>query len=303
MKRCAAALFFLLLLAIAFTNTGQGQANLVKEIGPGIYMRAAEPEKRIIANTSWIVFRDYVVVIDANYPWGARAVLADLKRTTDKPIRYVFDTHYHGDHSFGNSVWVDAGATIVCSEDCAAESRAKNTPSWAKDNATGDYSLKSYRLEHPQLSFEKTMALDDGTRRVEFERVGPGHTRGDAVAWMPRERILFTGDLVVNRPGNFVGDPDSDPDNWVRALDALARRDIARLVPGHGELGDVAAVRGNRDYLADMIRQVRAAIAKGVPADKMTLDLKSHNPWGQDAERNRTSGLLIYAKLSGTPRK
>jgi cyclase len=208
-------------------------------------------------------------------------------------------SHYHADHAFGNSVFVDAGATIVCSQDCAAESRDKNTPSWAKDSGAGEYSLKPYRLEHPQISFEKTMAIDDGTRRLEFERVGPGHTRGDAVAWLPRERILFTGDLVVNRPGNFVGDPDADPDNWVRALDGLAKRDIARLVPGHGVVGQGAtAVRGNREYLADMIQQVRAAVAKGIPADRMKMDLKRHDPWGQDDERNRTAALAIYQKVS-----
>jgi cyclase len=299
MRRFAAACIFFALIAVAFTRSGQGQASLVRELAPGVYTRIAEPEKRIIANTSWIVFRDYVVVIDANYPWGARAVMPDLKRTTSKPIRYVFNTHYHADHAFGNSVWVDAGAAIICSEDCAAESRAKNAPSWAKDNATGDYSLQPYRLEHPQISFEKTMAIDDGTRRVEFERVGPGHSKGDAVAWLPKERILFTGDLVVNRPGNFVGDPDADPDGWVRALEGLAKRDIARLVPGHGVVGEgAAAVLGNREYLADMIRQVRAAAAKGVPADKVKVDLKKHDPWGQDEDRNRTAVLAVYRKVA-----
>ena len=66
-----------------------------------MFYREAEPEKRIIANTGWIVFQDYVMVIDANFPWGARAVLNDLRQTTDKPIRFVFNTHYHGDHSQG----------------------------------------------------------------------------------------------------------------------------------------------------------------------------------------------------------
>ena len=78
-----------------------------------MFYRAADRDKRIIANTGWVAFCDYVLVIDANFPWGARAVLDDIRKTTDKPIRFVFDTHYHSDHSFGNSVFVDAGATIL----------------------------------------------------------------------------------------------------------------------------------------------------------------------------------------------
>ena len=299
MKRAIVAVCFFALLAGAFRRDAASQSNLVKQIAPGVYWREAEPEKRIIANTGWIVFRDYVLVVDANFPWGARAVLNDLRKTTDKPIRYVFDTHYHSDHAFGNSLFVDAGATIVCSEECTAESRAKNPPAWSGDKGEGEYSLKPYRLEHPQISFPGKLVFDDGTRRVELERVGPGHTRGDAVAWLPKERILFTGDLVVNRPGNNIADPDADPNHWVQALDSLARKNAAIVIPGHGSQGTSEAVRGNRAYLADMIAQVRAGIAKGASADQLEsqVDLRRHKPWGQDDARNRVSVRAVYAKL------
>ena len=299
MRRASIVLVFLVLAAAAFRQEGSGRPNLVREIAPGVFYREAEPEKRIIANSGWIVFRDYVMVVDANFPWGARAILNDLRQTTSKPIRFVFNTHYHSDHSFGNSVLVDAGATLICSEECTAESRELNTRSWASDQGTGDYSLKPYRLEHPQVSFRDQLVVDDGTRRVELVRVGPGHTRGDSVAWLPKERVLFTGDLVVNRPGNFVGDPGADPDGWVRALDALALRDVAVIVPGHGAQGTRDAILGNRAYLADMIAQIRAGITRGATADQLEkeINLKSHNPWGQDEERNRTAIRSWYGKL------
>ena len=302
MQRTVIALCFLVLLAAAFRQVGNGRPNLVREVAPGVFYREAEPEKRIIANTGWIVFQDYVMVIDANFPWGARAVLNDLRQTTDKPIRFVFNTHYHGDHSQGNSVLMDAGATVICSEECTAESKERNPEVWASNKGTDEYSLKPYRLEHPQISFRGSMVVDDGTRRVELVRVGPGHTRGDAVAYLPRERVLFSGDLVVNSPGNFVGDPGADPDGWVRALDALAARDIAAVVPGHGAQGTVAAIKGNRAYLADMIAQLRAGIARGATAGQLEkqIDLKSHQPWGQDEERNRAAIRAWYEKLKTT---
>ncbi|MEO7651574.1 MAG: MBL fold metallo-hydrolase, partial [Bryobacteraceae bacterium] len=237
MKRLSFAAFFAILAAGAFLREAASQPNLVTQLAPGVYHRAMEREKRIIANAGWIVFRDYVLVIDANFPWGARATLNDIRKTTSKPVKFVFDTHYHGDHAWGNSVFVDAGATIVCSEECAEESKRKNTPSWAANSETGEFSLKGVRLEHPQLAFHNKMVFDDGEHRVELIRMGPGHTLGDSVAWLPKERILFTGDLCVNFPGNNVADVDADPDNWLRALDALAQKDITRLIPGHGGQG------------------------------------------------------------------
>jgi cyclase len=301
MRRAALVPVFAALLIAALHREAASQSNLVHQIAPGVYFRDPETDKNIIANTGWVVFRDYVFVIDANFPWGARAVLNDLRKTTDKPIRYVFDTHYHADHAFGNSVWVDAGATIVCSEECTAESKAKNPAQWSNAPASGPNSLKEYRLEHPQLSFRDKMVLDDGAHRVELVRMGPGHTRGDSVAYLPKERILFTGDLCVNKAGNNIADPDADPDNWLRALDDLAQKDIGIVIPGHGAQGTVAAIRGNRAYLADLINQVRAGIKRGATADQLEKEIKltQHNPWGQDEARNKVSIRAVYAKLKG----
>src|ERR1700730_14515629 len=153
MRRLSLAAAFVTLLVCAFLRHAASQSNFTQQLAPGVYYRAADREDKNHAHAGWIVFRDYVLVIDANYPWGARAILADVRKTTDKPIRFVFDTHYHADHSFGNSVWVDAGSTIVCSRECVAESKAKNPKLWAADKGTGEFSLKNVRLEHPQVGF------------------------------------------------------------------------------------------------------------------------------------------------------
>jgi cyclase len=145
------------------------------------------------------------------------------------------------------------------------------------------------------------MVLDDGTHHVELVRVGPGHTRGDSIAYLPKERILFTGDLCVNKAGNNIADPDADPDNWLRVLDDLAQKDVAIVIPGHGAQGTLDAVRGNRAYLADLINQVRAGIARGASADQLVKEIKltNHKPWGQDLTRNEVSIRAVYAKLKG----
>ena len=104
-------------------------ANLVRELAPGVFVRMGNRDRNQPANCGWVVFHDYVLVIDANFPWGAKEILPEIRRTTkNKPIRFVFNTHYHGDHAYGGSLFTDAGATIVCSEDCAGESRTKGRP-------------------------------------------------------------------------------------------------------------------------------------------------------------------------------
>src|SRR5260221_5548 len=300
MKRLPLALVFALLLTGAFLRHASSQSNFTQQLAPGVFYRAADRPKNIIANTGWVVFRDYVLVIDANFPWGARAILDDVRKTTNKPIRYVFDTHYHGDHAFGNSIWVDAGATILCSRECVEESKAKNPAAWAANTGTGELSLKSVRLEHPQIGFQDKLVFDDGEHRVELTRMGPGHTRGDSIAYLPKENILFTGDLCVNFAGNNIADRDADPDNWLRVLDALSQKDVGILIPGHGGQGSSGTPRGQRAEPADMIKGVRAGIDKGSTGDQLAkqLDLSGHNPGGMDGAWNEGSIKAVYAKLS-----
>jgi glyoxylase-like metal-dependent hydrolase (beta-lactamase superfamily II) len=90
--------------------------NDVKEIAPGVFFRYSSISATDMSvpfggcNNTWVVFKEFVVVIDANFPKEAEDVIAAIRKTTDKPIRYVFDTHHHGDHAYGNTVWAKAGA-------------------------------------------------------------------------------------------------------------------------------------------------------------------------------------------------
>src|SRR5436309_7724196 len=99
--------------------------NEVREVAPGVFFRyssisATDPKVPFGgSNNIWVVFEDYVVVIDANFPREAGDVIRAIKKTTDKPIRYVFDTHHHGDHAYGNAVFTKEGASVVAQTNCA----------------------------------------------------------------------------------------------------------------------------------------------------------------------------------------
>lgn len=296
MKRfIAAAVFGLLAWAAAETK------NVVRELAPGVWVRMGDRDRNQPANCGWVIFKDYVLVIDANFPWGAREILPEIKKTTDKPIKYVFNTHYHGDHSYGSSIFVDQGATLICSKDCAEESRTKGQAGWDKNTATGDFSLKPYRLAHPTETFDKTKTFSDGEHRVELRLMGPGHSKGDAIAWLPKERILFTGDLCVNwKYGNNVADADADHDNWLRALDTMAKMGAKTVVVGHGDLGGPGVFAPQKAYLSEMLSEVRKGIKAGKSADQLASEINlTKHPIGTDPQRNAASIRAMYRKVSG----
>ena len=293
----------ILLLLAAYEYKVDGQNRVVQQLAPGVFMRQGDRDIRQPANTSWVEFRDFVVVIEANTPWGIRAVLPEIRKTTKKPIRYVFDTHYHWDHTQGNSVMADEGVTVVCSQDCASELGTKGKREWDQmSKATGEYSLAPYRLTLPSVAFGDFMAIDDGERRLELRRVGPAHTIGDAVAFLPKEGILFTGDLCVNwRSGNNVGDPDANHPHWAQVLTEMAGWNVTAVVPGHGGVGTTGTLRAQSGFLDDLWKQVSAGKKAGKTVEQLLkeVDLSKHGDFAADPAQNRSAIRGVFRKAPG----
>jgi glyoxylase-like metal-dependent hydrolase (beta-lactamase superfamily II) len=303
MKRAALPVVLLALLLVAYERTAVTQSRSVRQLAPGVFSRQGDTDARQPANTSWIEFRNFVVVIDANTPWGIQAILPEIKKTTSKPVRYVFDTHYHWDHSQGNSVMADEGVTVICSQDCASELSTKGKEEWASGaKRTDQYSLAPYRMEPPSVVFDNFMAIDDGERRLELRRVGPAHTMGDAVAFLPKEGILFTGDLCVNwRSGNNVGDPDADHPHWAQALNDMAGWNLKIVIPGHGDPGTVDTLKAQSAFLDDLWKQVSAGKKAGKTVDQLLkeVDLSKHGNFAADAQQNQTAIRQVFRKAPG----
>jgi cyclase len=206
-------------------------------------------------NNGWIVFEDYVLVIDANYPSGANEIIPKIKALTDKPIRFTFDTHHHGDHAYGNQVWVENGATPVAHTGVIDEMKKHETGYYGKqpgryeEEAKRRKDLAASKLKPPSVLFPKELVFDDGKHRVELIHLGVAHTAGDAFAWLPNEKILFTGDACVNGPYNSV--TDGNVEKWVATLE-LASKLGARLVcPGHGARGTDALLTEQQAFFKE----------------------------------------------------
>ena len=246
--------------AILWLRPVASEVNQVTQIGPGVYFHEGDLKGQGHCNNGWVVFDDYVLVVDANFPSGAQLVISKIKAMTDKPIRFAFDTHHHGDHAYGNQVWVDEGAVPVAQQNVIAEMKKYETgyygrkkPGRWEDTARTRPDVAASRLKPPTLLFPKQLVFDDGRHRLELLHLGVAHTHGDGWGWMPREKILFTGDACVNGPYNYVG--DGNIGQWIKTLEAAQRLRPTRVVPGHGPLGVGSLLEDQRLFFVALQRQ------------------------------------------------
>lgn len=282
--------------------------NDVKELSPGVFFRYSSisaADKSIPfggSNHVWIVFKDYVVVIDANFPRQAADVLADIRKTTKKPIKYVLDTHHHGDHAYGNAVWAKEGAKIVAHTNAARLLKTHGPKQW-EEQAKELPDVKASTLKQVDIPFDDTYVLDDGTQRVEFHHLGHSHTIGDAVAWLPKQKILCTGDACVNGAFNFMGHSNSA--SWIKCLEKMEKFAPDIVCPGHGKPSDSTLFAKEIRYFTEL----RSEVKQGIEAKKSVEEItKSLNfPWYKDwtgvgvveTEMNQGNVKHVYDELMG----
>lgn len=247
------------------------QINTVHVVAPGVYFHEGDP-RRGHSNNGWVVFGDHVFVIDANYPSGAAIVAPKIKESSEKPLRFVFNTHHHADHAYGNQQWSDAGATIVATAAALEEMKLVETgffggaPGRWENSAKNRPDVAASKLKPPSLVFPRELVFDDGKQRVELRFVGVAHTRGDGVAWLPREKILFTGDMCVNGP--FMNLADGNIADWIKTLEALKQLGAEKVCPGHGAMGGPEIIADHQRYFIELTRHVQALVdAKKTPAE------------------------------------
>ncbi len=258
-----------------FVSRTDAKPETIEKVGPGVWFREGDLKNLGHCNNIIIEMKDYLIVVDANFPSGARATMEDAKRVSSKPVKYVYDTHHHGDHSYGNAVWTDAGATTLAYKGVAEEMRRYEPARWqatAKERKdVADMHRDS--VEPPKQTFDKTVfVLDDGTRKVEFHFFGWAHTRGDGFVYLPKDQILCTGDAVVNGPYNYTA--DANIGNWPSVVRQAQKLKVKTVLPGHGVAADPGVMEGQAQFMIELRKAVKAAADKGQkPADMAKLQL------------------------------
>jgi glyoxylase-like metal-dependent hydrolase (beta-lactamase superfamily II) len=285
----------------AHEGTEAGDAKFeVRKAGEGVWVAVAEPAYKVNCNTAIIEDGDGVMVVDTHSkPSAARVIVDMLRELTPKPVRYVVNTHFHWDHWHGNEVYPAAypGAEIV-SNQITREAMVKKGLKRIQDHVRGvpaeiarlreeltaapparrekleaDLRLaKAYLAEVtalkpalPTLAFEQTMKLYRRDREIHLLHLGRAHTEGDVFVYLPKEKVVVTGDVVIGWTP-FMG--DGYPEDWVGTLDRLAQLDFAHIIMGHGEVVGREWLTTFRGYVHDMVAAVRREVASGATLDE-----------------------------------
>lgn len=272
----------------------------VYELAPGVFFRKCQTEPEFLGcNQGWIIFKDFVLVIDANFPNQAEEVIELIRKQTDKPIKYIFDTHHHGDHADGNAIYKAIGAVPIASERTKPLFQTLGLEGFetSKKEKPDEYGSLDYKL--PEVYFPRKMVFDDGEMRVELLHFGHAHTGGDAVAWLPNQGILFTGDCVVNGAFNFTG--HSDTASWINVIDQIKKLPVKTLAPGHGELGDLSTIKTQQRYFVELRKEIAGLIKKGRTLEEIKKEVKIswYKKWtGVDVLEREENIEHVFAELS-----
>jgi glyoxylase-like metal-dependent hydrolase (beta-lactamase superfamily II) len=208
--------------------------------------------------------KDYLIVVDANFPSGAELTLQTVRRISPKPVKYVFDTHHHGDHLYGNPIWTQAGATTLAYVGVAEELKRYEPARWlaAVTERPDVAALHLAAPEPPVQTFDKSpFVLKDSTREVRFYFYGWAHTRGDGFVYLPSDKVLCTGDAVVNGPYNFTA--DANVGNWPKVIHQAQTLTTQFVLPGHGPSAGPEILEGQAKFMIELHKAVNTAVKQG----------------------------------------
>lgn len=240
----------------------------VTEVAPGLFFQYHHQE----SNNAWLVTDEGVLVIDTRqHPRRAQELLTAIRKTTDKPIKWVVNTHAHGDHYFGNSVFKREGATFIAHRDTAGMMKShlpiemKRRQGYFKQ--TG-FDAKEVQLILPDITFDTTATITLAGRVIELLYLGPGQNPGDTLVHFPKERVIFTGGPFSKQSWP---NPSFTPSmsNWISMLRKMAAMDVDKFLGGHGDIGNKQDVLNQAQMLADFDAGMRDAVKKGLSREEI----------------------------------
>jgi phosphoglycerate dehydrogenase-like enzyme/glyoxylase-like metal-dependent hydrolase (beta-lactamase superfamily II) len=294
----AAAALLVIVGAVAWRQDAEPGRERPVKVGDGIWFQQHTDIGKFGSNVAWIEFDTFVVVVDTAFPLGAEAAIRNIKATTGgKPIRYAIVTHYHADHSFGNGAFAKEGATIIAHENARRDYLARNVKNY-EETAKRDPAYARYAPYAPDLTFTESMVLDDGKRRAELIYFGHAHTTGCVFTWLPREKVIFTGDACVNGPFNYMGDSDSA--SWIEVLGLAQALGPEKVVPGHGPVAGGELLAKQRGYFVELREQVGRLAAEGKTLDEVRklVDIPMWKEWTGQKQMNADNIAHVYGEVT-----
>lgn len=249
---------------------------LTHEVAPGVHVM---PDQRVefVPNAGIVVGSRATLVIDtAMGPRNGERILGEARRLSGDRKLLLTTTHFHPEHAFGAQSF--AGATYVCNATQAQEMADKGPEYIEMFSGFGPglaELLSDVELVTADITFDGPSArLDLGGTIAELITIGPAHTRGDMVVFLPESGVLFAGDLVEDRFLPIFPDPDANGLQWLDALDRLEALQPRVVVGGHGEVGDTRLIENLRSYLIAVRDGVASLRSENVPLEEIEQRLE-----------------------------
>ncbi|MFH1215181.1 MAG: MBL fold metallo-hydrolase [Pseudomonadota bacterium] len=275
-----------------FVNMAHTEENGLVQITDHVYayldVKEPSPANSFGANAGIIIGEKGIVVIDTLISAReAQRFIQDIRKISDKPIKYVVNTHYHLDHSFGNAEFAKLGAVIVCQTKCGNEMRQKAADSLAnaKNYGLTAEDMAGTKIAYPDMTFTERARLELGDIDVDLIHVAPSHSSGSILVYIPSEKVVFAGDILFTDFHPYMG--DGDLTGWQQALDFLATLDADRIIPGHGPLSGEKDVTQMKDYITSFDRKARELTTGASTLEEVVAELKKSQP-----ERSRGEWLI-----------
>jgi glyoxylase-like metal-dependent hydrolase (beta-lactamase superfamily II) len=237
--------------------------------------------RNFISNAGFVVTDDGVVVVDAlGSPALAEALLAEIRRITPQPVRYVIVTHYHADHIYGLQVFKAAGATIIAhteGREYLNSDTARNRLQASRHDLAPWVDASTRLVPADRWLTDEVTHLQVGSYDFVIRHVGPAHTPEDLAVFVPRLGVMFSGDLFFRGRIPYIGQADSR--QWIASLDKLMLDHPRVVVPGHGPVSTdpQADMQLTRDYLLFL----RAAMAEAAQNLEPFDDAYAKTDWSR----------------------
>jgi quinoprotein relay system zinc metallohydrolase 2 len=299
------ALFAAFVVLGSATASRAEQALPVTEIAPGLFVHVGDialmtrENEGAIANVGFIVGNDAVAVVDTGGSTReGRALLAAIRAHTDKPIRYVINTHGHPDHVFGNAAFSDQGAIFVGHKNLP-QALASRGPFYldAFRKIMGDDLIGEVRIIPPTLLVDGTLRLDLGARTLTLRSWPVAHSDSDLTVLDETTKTMFAGDLVFLAHIPVV---DGSIRGWLQAMSDLNGQPAHRVVPGHGPVSEwPASLADERRYLDMLASDVRALVKHGAPITTAakTAASSERERWQLFDDYNARNATAAYSEI------
>lgn len=252
------------------------------------------------ATFGFVVTHEGVVLIDSGGSYkGAKAIHAIIKTVTDKPVRYVINSGGQDHRWFGNDYFSSLGAKIIASDAAKKDHKARSNSQWTMlETLIGKNELKGTKEKFADITFKNDYKFTLGNVKFEIYHRGTAHTPGDAFIWLPKSKVMFSGDIVYTE--RMLGIIErSNSKSWLSVFDAMASFKPEYLVPGHGAPTTLHfAIKDTRDYISFLRNAISAFIEQGGGAHEISrINQKKFKYLNNYETLKGRNALKVYTEL------